>query len=154
MTCDEIEPLLSDFIDGELAYDVASAMTAHIASCDDCTREYRALRRTVRFVRANGSTQMTAGTPGGVYEEFHRAILDETATAIAHRSYRDGICAARCGAAGRNSIMKSDIVIIGGGVTGPCGGRNACEGGPKVVVLRRATSPAGAHTPTRTRASR
>ena len=81
MNCIDVEPLLSDLLDGELAENERTAVEAHLAECAGCTEEYRALRRTVRFVRARASVEMTPGTPGGIYEEFNRAIADPASNA-------------------------------------------------------------------------
>ncbi len=53
MTCDEIQELLSDLLDDELAAGARAGVQAHLASCERCAGAYRALSRTVRFVRTN-----------------------------------------------------------------------------------------------------
>lgn len=78
MNCDEIEELLSDLLDDELAEGDRTAVQAHVDACERCTATYRALKRTVRFVRANANPELLPGTPGGVYQEFTRALVDET----------------------------------------------------------------------------
>ena len=35
------------------------------------------MKRTVRFVRAHSDTPLEPGTPGGVYSEFTRAMMDD-----------------------------------------------------------------------------
>jgi len=77
MSCDEIEELLSDLIDDELADGVRAGVEAHIAACDRCAKSYRALERTVRFVRANSRPRLAPHTPGGAYANFTRATADE-----------------------------------------------------------------------------
>jgi anti-sigma factor RsiW len=76
MNCDEIEELLSDLMDDELAEGARAGVEAHLASCERCAATYRALRRTVRFVRANADVALLPGTPGGVYQQFTRAMAD------------------------------------------------------------------------------
>jgi anti-sigma factor RsiW len=76
MNCDA-QALFSELIDGELPDDVRDAVEAHVGECADCARELRALRRTVYFVRANGPVDIAPGTPGAMYEDFHRALMDE-----------------------------------------------------------------------------
>ena len=78
MTCGEIEPLLSDLLDGDLSADAREAVDAHLGGCARCTAAYRALCRTVRFVRANAGTAIVRGTPGAAYQDFTRAIVDDT----------------------------------------------------------------------------
>lgn len=98
MNCIEAEPLLSELLDGELAEDTRAAVEAHLAACERCATGYRALRRTVRFVRGRGAVDITPGTPGGVYLEFNRAIADPAAgidpisvmwNALAHNERED-----------------------------------------------------------------
>jgi anti-sigma factor RsiW len=78
MTCTEVQPLLSDLFDGELSDDARAAVDAHVVGCSACATDYRALRRTVRFVRTNANTPLVRGTPGGIYNDFTRAIVDDT----------------------------------------------------------------------------
>ncbi|MBI5285910.1 MAG: zf-HC2 domain-containing protein [Chloroflexi bacterium] len=80
MTCEQIDELLSDLLDNELADGVRAGVEAHLASCDTCAESYRALKRTVRFVRAHAGTAPRPGTPGGVYQEFTRALMDDSGT--------------------------------------------------------------------------
>ena len=77
MTCDQIDELLSDLLDEQLTDGVRAGVEAHLASCSDCAAAYRALRRTVRFVRAHANAQFTPGTPGDDYRNFVRATMDE-----------------------------------------------------------------------------
>ena len=78
MQCDAVRDLFSELIDGELPDGVRARVEEHVAGCDGCARELRALRRTVRFVQANGGTQIAPRMPGGAYSEFTRAIVDDT----------------------------------------------------------------------------
>lgn len=78
MNCDEIEELLSDLLDDELADGARAAVQAHVDGCARCGATYRALKRTVRFVRSNSKPELLPETPGGVYHDFTRAIVDET----------------------------------------------------------------------------
>ena len=77
MTCDQIEELMSDLIDDELAAGVRTGVEAHLASCERCAKSFRALERTVRFVRANSRPRLASHTPGGVYADFTRALADD-----------------------------------------------------------------------------
>jgi anti-sigma factor RsiW len=78
MTCDQIDDLLSDLLDGELSTDVRSAMDMHLRSCVACAASYKKLKRTVRFVRANADAALAPGTPGGLYAQFTRSHMDPT----------------------------------------------------------------------------
>lgn len=77
MNCAETQGLLSDYIDDELAAGPRGHVEAHLAGCDGCTSEHRALRRTVRFVQGNGGRLPDTSGPGEVYASFTRAIVDE-----------------------------------------------------------------------------
>ena len=78
MNCIEAEALMSELFDGELGEDAARGVSGHIEACEVCAREYRALSRTVRFVQGNAATQIAPGTPGAVYDDCVRAIVDES----------------------------------------------------------------------------
>ena len=77
MTCDQIEELLSDLLDDELSDGVRAGVESHLAACEHCAEAYRALRRTVRFVRAHSRVEFRPNTPGAAYRDFTRAIVDE-----------------------------------------------------------------------------
>jgi anti-sigma factor RsiW len=89
MNCEQIEELLSDLIDGELAEGARSGVESHLASCENCTSAYRKLRRTVRFVRANAEPELAPGTPGGLYALFSRSHMDPTLGRSGHDVIRD-----------------------------------------------------------------
>jgi RNA polymerase sigma-70 factor (ECF subfamily) len=78
MTCDDIEPLLSDLLDRELPDAERRRAESHIAECSGCAASYRALRRTTRFVQGNADTRIAPGTPGAAYASFQRATADES----------------------------------------------------------------------------
>lgn len=78
MNCTETQDLLSDYIDDELAAGPRAHVDAHLAGCPACAAEHRALRRTVQFVRGNAATVPAGSAPGAAYEEFMRAVVDET----------------------------------------------------------------------------
>lgn len=78
MNCEEIEELLSDLLDDELAEGARAGVQAHVDTCERCGPTYRALKRTVRFVRSNSRPELLPETPGGVYHDFTRALVDET----------------------------------------------------------------------------
>jgi hypothetical protein len=76
MTCNEIEELLSDLLDDELAAGARTGVETHLASCEACARSYKRLKRTVRFVRANAAGDFAPGTNGSLYARFTRALVD------------------------------------------------------------------------------
>lgn len=79
LSCDEIEELFSDLIEGELAEKTAGALRQHIATCGRCDPAYRQLQRTVRFVRAQSDVELTPGTAGGLYNEFVALLMQDKA---------------------------------------------------------------------------
>ncbi|MEX2227088.1 MAG: zf-HC2 domain-containing protein [Dehalococcoidia bacterium] len=75
MNCDQIDELLSDFIDDELSEGVRAGVEAHLRACDVCAVSYKNLIRTVRFVKKNGRAPLhTFG--GENYATFVRALSD------------------------------------------------------------------------------
>jgi anti-sigma factor RsiW len=75
MNCEQIDELLSDFIDDELSEGARAGVQAHLASCEACAASYKQLLRTVRFVRKNGRARIS--TFGGEnYATFTRALSD------------------------------------------------------------------------------
>ena len=74
LTCEQIDELMSDLIEGELPDNARAGVVAHVASCERCGPAYHSLKRTVRFVRAQANVLLVPGTPGGVYNEFTRAL--------------------------------------------------------------------------------
>jgi anti-sigma factor RsiW len=77
MSCAEIQELLSDLLDGELADGVRVGVEGHLASCEACAEAYKKLRRTVRFVRANSAGNFGPGTNAALYADFTRALVDD-----------------------------------------------------------------------------
>lgn len=77
LTCDQLDELLSDLLADELPHAARAGVEAHLATCATCAASYRAMKRTVRFVRAHANTPLDPGTPGGQYQDFTRAMMDE-----------------------------------------------------------------------------
>ncbi len=77
LTCDQIDELLSDLFADELPHAARTGVEAHLATCETCAASYKAMKRTVRFVQAHGNTPLVPGTPGGQYQDFTRAMMDE-----------------------------------------------------------------------------
>ena len=75
MSCDQIDELLSDLIEAELPETARAGVEAHVATCSRCGPGYQRLKRTVRFVRAQAETPLEPGTPGGVYDEFTKLLM-------------------------------------------------------------------------------
>jgi len=78
MNCPETRALLSEYIDEELADETRGHVAEHLASCDACGKEHRALRRTVRFVQVHAGRLPDTSAAGRAYASFHRAMVDES----------------------------------------------------------------------------
>ena len=78
LVCEEIDELLSDLLADELPHTTAAGVQAHLASCERCAASYKAMKRTVRFIRAHQDVSLKPGTPGGTYMEFSRALVVST----------------------------------------------------------------------------
>jgi anti-sigma factor RsiW len=76
VNCDQIDELLSDFIDDELTEGARDAVAAHLRSCERCAASHKQLLRTVRFVRKNAPVPIRRGTAGELYANFTRAQAD------------------------------------------------------------------------------
>ena len=76
MTCDQIDELLSEYIDEELTDGAREGVEAHLRSCESCAASYKQLVRTVRFVRKNAPVPIRRGTGGELYANFTRAQVD------------------------------------------------------------------------------
>lgn len=76
MNCEQIDELLSDFIDGELPEGAAAGVQAHLRACASCASSHKQLLRTVRFVQKNGRVPIRSGTAGDNYATFTRALAD------------------------------------------------------------------------------
>jgi anti-sigma factor RsiW len=90
MTCEQIDELLSDLLDGQLDPATALAVETHLNACEACAASYKQLKRTVRFVRANSHAALAPGTPGGMYARFTRSHMDPTMEKSTSDIIRDG----------------------------------------------------------------
>jgi hypothetical protein len=91
MSCGEIEELLSDLLDDELADGVRAGVMGHLATCAACATAYKKLRRTVRFVRANSAGNFAPGTNGALYAGFTRGLVDDSGRAEQERILREDV---------------------------------------------------------------
>jgi len=77
MTCSEADALLSELLDDELSDDARAGIESHLASCEGCAGRYRALRRTVRFVRGHAAVDIAPGTDAAAEARLQRATMDD-----------------------------------------------------------------------------
>jgi anti-sigma factor RsiW len=89
MTCAEIEELLSDLIDNEIAEDARDGAESHLASCEACAATYKKMLRTVRFVRTNARVDIVPGSTGALYAAFSRSHVDPSLAASARDVIRE-----------------------------------------------------------------
>ena len=75
-----VDAFLSEYLDGDLGHDAAAEVAAHVAACDRCADRLRALRRTVRFIQANGPVDLPPDSPARSVERFDRVLMDPDAT--------------------------------------------------------------------------
>ena len=78
LPCEQMDELFSDLLEDELPHAARAGVELHLASCEGCAASYKTMKRTVRFVRAHANTPLDAGTPGGQYSEFTRAMMDDS----------------------------------------------------------------------------
>src|SRR5208283_2769018 len=60
MKCDEIEKLLSPYLDGRVSGSEMRALTRHVQQCAGCAREYAAMQRTQQLLASLGRKQAPA----------------------------------------------------------------------------------------------
>lgn len=77
LACAQIDELLSDLLADELPHAAHTGVEVHLATCETCAASYKAMKRTVRFVRAHANVALEPGTPGGEYADFTRAMMDD-----------------------------------------------------------------------------
>ena len=77
MNCARCQDLLSDYLDGELSAPEASAAADHLSLCGSCQQRFRALRRTVRFVRSHAPVDLPPDSPVAGFHRFLAAIMRE-----------------------------------------------------------------------------
>jgi anti-sigma factor RsiW len=90
MNCEQLEELLSEFIDGELAPAVGAGAEAHLAVCELCAASHKRMLRTVRFVRSNADVDIVPGTTGALYSAFTRAHSDPASPHSTREAIRQG----------------------------------------------------------------
>ncbi|MGI8553827.1 MAG: anti-sigma factor family protein [Dehalococcoidia bacterium] len=83
--------LLSDYLDGELNAEATREVELHLAACADCRDRLRALRRTVRFIKAAGRVDLAPGTLGRSIEDFDRVIMNPASTSEDQRLLMEAV---------------------------------------------------------------
>lgn len=57
MTCDEVQRLLSAYIDGELDEARRRAVEEHLKECESCRLDHATLLKTVKMIQSLGQIQ-------------------------------------------------------------------------------------------------
>ncbi len=61
MDCKQVHPSLSAYLDGELSADEQMAVSGHLAHCEQCMRQMKALEKNDTFLKTIGSITASAG---------------------------------------------------------------------------------------------
>jgi predicted anti-sigma-YlaC factor YlaD len=72
--CKEIEKLLSDFLDRELAVGQCLAVEEHLDSCPDCRQAADTLKKTIEICRKHRSEQRPGALPPDKEQELKEAL--------------------------------------------------------------------------------
>ena len=73
LTCDEIEKLSSDYIDGELEAEVRKGFDAHLESCMECEQLISDINRIIQLAKSLGNMRM----PDGVRQRLRDALQEK-----------------------------------------------------------------------------
>jgi len=58
MTCDELDLLLPEFLDGSLTAEQEGLAAAHLATCEQCTIEVRQLEGVTKLYKEHGKMRL------------------------------------------------------------------------------------------------
>lgn len=58
MTCDDLDAMLSEFLDGSVTPDQASLAAEHLATCEECTAELDELQGVTKLHREHGTVHL------------------------------------------------------------------------------------------------
>jgi hypothetical protein len=72
---EHVDDLLSDYLDGELDEAGARRVTEHLDGCAPCAARLRSLRRMVRFISGNGTTENAPGSLALTWGELLKMIM-------------------------------------------------------------------------------
>ena len=69
-SCREIVELVTDYLEGDLDADTATALEAHLEVCPGCTRYVEQIRETITTLGEVSSDNLSTDTQAGLLEAF------------------------------------------------------------------------------------
>ena len=89
-----VRELFSDYLDGELADDLARELDSHLEGCEDCRNELEALKQTVAAVANLGPVKAPEGFTSKVHLRLRRRMRHrpEMASTLEHKIPYETIC--------------------------------------------------------------
>ncbi len=58
LTCDELDAMLTEFLDGSLTKDEEALAAEHLATCEECTAELTELQGVTKLYREHGTMRL------------------------------------------------------------------------------------------------
>lgn len=89
-----VKELFSDYLDGELADDMARELESHLEGCEDCRNELQSLKQTVAAVASLGPVDAPEGFTSKVHQRLRRRMRHrpEMASTLEHKIPYETIC--------------------------------------------------------------
>jgi predicted anti-sigma-YlaC factor YlaD len=89
-----VRELFSDYLEGELADDLARELDSHLEGCEDCRKELQSLKQTVAAVSSLGPVQAPEGFTSKVHLRLRRRMRHrpEMASTLEHKIPYETIC--------------------------------------------------------------
>lgn len=128
MNCPRIQPLLSDYLDGELNAERAAAVEHHLAECPDCSRLWQELRGTVRIVAHLGRQRCPVDLRPAVMQAVSRTPARPAAGLLLRR-----IVTAVAGGGAVIAGFALPFMLQHSGAPLPSGDRLPGNGGPSLA---------------------
>jgi anti-sigma factor (TIGR02949 family) len=98
MTCEELEPLLHPFIDGELVASDRAELETHLISCDACAKKASQERLAIDVIRSRARAEQPKA-PEALKLKLLNSIHQETSLQRRRAAYRWAAAAAAAGIA-------------------------------------------------------
>ena len=79
-SCREIVELVTDYLEGDLDVDTATALEAHLEVCPGCTRYVEQIRETITTLGEVSSDNLSTEAQAGLLEaflDFRRPVTDQ-----------------------------------------------------------------------------
>ena len=90
LVCDDVEPLLSPCVDGELVDDDRAAVRAHVAGCEACRARLQGIERVKHAVAAAGRA-IPVQMPPFLLDQIRADVRRESRRSVAGRAARIGV---------------------------------------------------------------